>query len=96
MSNLQPLDTVPSFTRDLEDLLSLKWSAPFDPPPIGADVILRINAIGLAKIVGYATLDGYLGLMTTPYNPPAWWVEQNGPPGEAAPALAFGAEVALP
>lgn len=95
MGNLQRLDAAPTFTRDLADQENLKWSAEFDPPPIGSDVILRINAIGLANVVGYATLDGYLGLMTVPYNPPAWWIEQNGPPGEAEPALAFGAEVAL-
>ncbi len=96
MNNLQPLDTVPPFTRDLQDRLNLKWSASFDPPAIGTDVILSINAIGRAKVVGYAELDGYLGLMTVPYSPPAWWIEQNGRPGEAAPALAFGAEVSLP
>jgi hypothetical protein len=31
--------------------------------------------------------------MTVPYNPPAWWVRQNGPPNSGKPALAFGAEI---
>lgn len=85
--------TVPPHTRDPFPQDMFRWSAAFDVPPIGEDVILRINGIGRAKVVGYATQDGYLGVMTVPYSPPDWWVRQNGPPNSDNAALAFGAEI---
>jgi len=86
-------EKVPPYTRDLASTDQLKWSAEFEVPAIGADILIRINGIGHAKVVGYATQDGYLGVMTVPYSPPAWWVRQNGPPSIGNPALAFGAEI---
>lgn len=70
-----------------------KWSGDFDVPAIGEDVIIRVNGIGSAKVVGYATQNGYLGVMTVPYSPPDWWVRQNGSPSPDNAALAFGAEI---
>ncbi|WP_285412899.1 hypothetical protein [Variovorax sp. efr-133-TYG-130] len=85
--------TVPSYTRDpfTQDLL--QWSADFEVPSISEDVIIRINGIGRAKVVGYASQNGYLGVMTVPYSPPDWWIRQNGPPSPDNAALAFGAEI---
>ncbi|MFZ3120387.1 MAG: hypothetical protein WA159_18955 [Variovorax sp.] len=85
--------TVPPHTRDPFAQDMFKWSGDCDVPSVGEDVILRINAIGRAKVVGYATQAGYLGVMTVPYNPPDWWILQNGPPGPDNAALAFGAEI---
>lgn len=87
--------TVPPYTRDPFAQDVFKWSADFDVPSIGEDVIIRINGIGRARVVGYASQGGYLGLMTVPYSPPDWWIRQNGPPGPDNPSLAYGAEIAL-
>lgn len=95
MSNFQRLDHLPPFVRDLADKARLKWSAEFDPPPIGADITIRMNRIGRAKVTAYATIDGYLGVMCAPYDPPDWWVTQNGPPSPTNEGLAFGAEISL-
>ncbi|WP_256327407.1 hypothetical protein [Variovorax sp. EL159] len=84
---------MPPYTRDLAANDQVKWSAEFEVPEIGTDILVRINGIGRAKVVGYATQDGYLGVMCEPYNPPDWWVRQNGLPGPANAALAFGAEI---
>ncbi len=84
---------VPPYNRDLAANDQAKWSAEFEVPEIGTDVLIRINGIGRAKVVGYATQDGYLGVMCVPYSPPDWWVRQNGLPGPDNAALAFGAEI---
>ena len=89
-------DQVPPFTRDLASVDSYRWSSVLAVPAIGTDVVIRMNGIGRARVVGYATVSGYLGVMTVPYAPPAWWLEQNGYPSGANAALAFGAELALP
>jgi hypothetical protein len=84
---------VPPHTRDPFAHDMFKWSGDFDVPAIGEDVIIRVNGIGSAKVVGYATQNGYLGVMTVPYSPPDWWVRQNGSPSPDNAALAFGAEI---
>ncbi|SDI59075.1 hypothetical protein [Variovorax sp. OV700] len=92
-THFQRHETVPPHTRNLAATDQFKWSAEFEVPAIGTDVLIRINDIGRAQVVGYATQDGYLGVMTVPYSPPAWWVRQNGPAGLGNPALAFGAKI---
>ncbi len=87
--------TMPAYTRNPLSKDMLKWSAQFDVPQVGQDIFIRINAIGRAKVVGYGAQDGYLGVMTVPYDPPGWWIRQNGPPGADNAALAFGAEISL-
>lgn len=84
---------VPPHTRDPFAHDMFKWSGDFDVPAIGEDVIIRVNGIGSAKVVGYATQNGYLGVMTVPHSPPDWWVRQNGSPSSDNAALAFGAEI---
>lgn len=85
--------TVPPHTRDPFAQDVFKWSADFEVPSICDDVLIRINGIGRAKVVGYASQGGYLGVMTVPYSPPDWWVLQNGAPSPDNAALAFGAEI---
>lgn len=85
--------SVPPYTRDLTSTDQYKWSAEFEVPSIGEDIVIRLNGIGRAQVVGYATYGGYLGVMTAPYNPPEWWVRQNGAASADNPALAFGAEI---
>lgn len=96
MADLDRLDHIPPFTRDLEDRKNHKWSATFDPPAIGTEVIVRINAIGRARVTGYATYGGYLGVMVYPLDPPAWWIQQNGLPSPERPSLVYGAEIRVP
>ncbi|MCR6481040.1 hypothetical protein NU688_33120 [Variovorax sp. ZS18.2.2] len=92
-SNFQLLDAVPSYTRDLASTDQIKWSGDFEVPAVGDVVVMRINRIGRAQVVGYATESGYLGVLTVPFNPPDWWVRQNGPASRDNAALAFGAEI---
>lgn len=92
-SRFQRHMTVPPYTRDPFDQNMLKWSGDFEVPLVGEDVIIRINAIGRAKVVSYASQGGYLGVMTVPYSPPDWWVRQNGTPSPDNAALAFGVEI---
>lgn len=94
-NHFQRHTNVPAYTRNLASRDQVKWSAEFEVPRIGADILIRINDIGRARVVGYATQDGYLGVMSVPYSPPAWWVRQNGSASPDNPALAFGAEIAL-
>lgn len=84
---------VPPFTRDLTSKGLFKWSADFEVPAIGDDIEIRVNGIGRAKVVGYATHSGYPGVMCVPYSPPSWWVRQNGPASAENAALAYGAEI---
>lgn len=86
--------TVPPHTRDPFAQDVFKWSADFEVPSIGDDVIIRINGIGRARVVGYASQGGYLGVMIVPHSPPDWWIRQNGPPSPDNAALAFGVEIA--
>ncbi|WP_240650058.1 hypothetical protein [Variovorax atrisoli] len=88
-------ETVPAYTRNLTSKDRIKWSGEFEVPVIGADILIRFDGIGRAKVVGYATHGGYLGVMSVPCTPPDWWIRQNGPPTPDNAALAFGAEIAL-
>ena len=66
------------------------WSGKEPPPAIGTDIIIKINGIGKAKVVGYFVEDGWLGVMTQAEDPPAWYIKQNG--GNVV-GYAFGAEI---
>ena len=92
-STIQWHASVPPYTRNLAAKDQIKWSAEFEVPAIGDDVVIRMNNIGRAKVVGYASHDGYLGVMSVPYTPPDWWAQQNSATGANHTALAFGAEI---
>ena len=96
MSDFTLHPTCPPYAMGMDGTDRLKWSGRGPPQEIGSIVYIKVNAIGLAKVVGYGSMDGWLGLMTVPLDPPKWWIAQNGPPNEARPALAFGAEVSTP
>ncbi|MFP5474141.1 MAG: hypothetical protein ACLGJD_10890 [Gammaproteobacteria bacterium] len=91
---LQRFDTLPHYTTDRQAQTStLKWSGPEPIPRIGADVRIKMNGIGLGRVISYAVYCGYLGLMVMPYAPPAWWTDHNGAPAPERAGLAFGSEI---
>jgi hypothetical protein len=58
-----------------EDLL---WSGCRCPlPDIGATILITMNSIGPAQVVGYFKEGGYLGVMTHAVNPPQWLIDQR-------------------
>lgn len=73
------------------DSLLPKWSGVNSPPQVGECVAVTMNAVGPAKVEGYFTESGWLGLLVKPLNPPEWFVKQNG---YNASAHVFGAEIA--
>lgn len=88
---------LPAYTTDRSadrtaEILPI-WSGTEPVPAIGDEVHIRVNSIGPAKVVGYGSQDGYLGVMVYPLDPPQWWIDQNGQPSPDKPALAFGAEI---
>ena len=66
------------------------WSHADPPPDIEVIVDVRINRIGLARVIGYFVESGYLGLLVKPFDPPAWYTDQNG---YNATGHVFGAEI---
>lgn len=69
----------------------LAWSGEVLPPPaIGEEIYIAMNKLGFGRVVGYAAVDGYLGVRVNLREPPAWYVKQNGP---GAIGLAYGAEL---
>lgn len=71
------------------------WTGCVDVPGFMQDVNIRLNGIGQATVVGYAVLDGYLGVMTKANEAtrPEWHKRQN-PNNE--PGLTFGIEISPP
>lgn len=93
-------------TKDEE---SLKWSAKFPLPQIGDEIVITMNSIGPATVVGFFMEHGYVGVMTRATNPPKWLREQNKRDREEPARRAgkpqwwidgigceFGAEIKLP
>lgn len=68
------------------------WSAEFAPPAVGDEIIIKINAIGKARVKGYCLVDGFLGVMARPIDPPEWFVKQNV---GNVDSCCFGVEIAL-
>ncbi len=60
---------------------ALKWSADFPVPNVGDKILITMNGIGWAHVVGYfsSETDGgtYLGVMTRATRPPAWLRRQQ-------------------
>jgi len=67
------------------------WSGDKEPPAIDSEVRIKINGIGMAKVVEYAVMEGWLGVMALPLDPPAWLLKQSG--NKIAPSIVFGCEI---
>ena len=66
------------------------WSNETPPPAIGEKINIRVNGIGPARVDGYYTQEGYLGLVTTVDAWPPRLAAQNG---EDRTCHVFGAEI---
>ncbi len=71
----------------------ITWSGSVPMPEINAEIRVRMNRIGKARVVRYFVEDGYVGLLVLPLDPPPWYVKQNG---RDALCHVFGTEIALP
>jgi hypothetical protein len=87
------LATLPAYTTDLLHTAALQWSGAEPVPAIGATVRIRLNSIGLARVVSFASYGGNLGLMAYPQDPPDGWLRQNGESDPETAALVFGREL---
>lgn len=69
----------------------LVWSGDF--MPMLGDVV-GTGSWGNAKVTGYFTENGYLGVELEPLDPPQWWVEQMLRGGHSTKELLlFGIEI---
>ena len=90
-------DTLPTFEKAVSgDGKSLpsstglpRWSGINPPPDIGCFVMIK-NGFGPAKVIGYCTQDGWLGLLVKPLDPPADSIKRHG---YNVTANAYGREV---
>ena len=59
-------------------------------PTIGEIVECNMNRLGAARVLGYASCDGYLGVLVEFIDPPEWFIRQNG---DDRTGVIFGAEI---
>lgn len=57
----------------------LLWSDDHEIPAIGADIVITMNGIGPATVVGYFSEHGWFGVLTKAHNPPEWLAKRHGP-----------------
>ena len=69
----------------------LQWVCDKSIPAVGSEVNVKINGIGLSKVLKYFVEHGFVGLVVQPQDPPAWYIKQNG---ADEPCHVFPAEVA--
>ena len=68
-------------------------------PSVGSEVTVKINGIGVSKVLKYYVEHGFIGLVVQPVDPPEWYRKQNESKTESAlydwdPCHVFPAEVA--
>jgi hypothetical protein len=56
---------------------ALIWAGKVPPPPVGEKINVNMNSLGNGDVVGYFSLEGYLGLRVQLDNPPDWYIKQN-------------------
>ncbi len=67
----QPVNSYTEFEK-------LAWASDQTIPAVGSEVDVKINGIGRSKILKYFVEYGFIGLVVQPFDPPAWYVKQNG------------------
>ena len=67
----QPVNSYTEFEK-------LAWGSDQSIPAVGSEVNVKINGIGRSKVLKYFVEHGFIGLLVQPFDPPAWYVKQNG------------------
>ena len=73
-----------------DELPTGKWSGKAIPK-IGDTITAKINNIGKCYVLGYLLQDEWISVIAKPFNPPEWFIKQNG---KSALVTFFGAEIA--
>jgi hypothetical protein len=91
--------TLPAFERatysdDRKTCLNapdaLKWSGESDPPAVGSMIAINFNGLGQARVTGYFSEAGWLGVLCKLLDAPDWHKRQNN---YDPTAHVFGAEI---
>lgn len=56
----------------------LAWGSDQPIPVVGSEVNVKINGIGRSKVLKYFVEYGFIGMLVQPFDPPAWYIKQNG------------------
>jgi len=77
----------------------LQWVSNKPLPSVGSEVTVKINGIGVSKVIKYFVEHGLIGLLVQPVDPPEWYRTQNESKTDSAlydwdPCHVFPAEVA--
>ena len=72
-----------------DELPTGKWSGKAIPK-IGDTITAKINNIGKCYVLGYLLQDEWISVIAKPFNPPEWFIKQNG---KSALVTLFGAEI---
>ena len=56
----------------------LEWSSNKGVPAVGTLVSVKINSIGVSKVLKYFVEHGFLGMIVKPLSQPPWYIKQNG------------------
>ena len=80
----QPVNSYTEFEK-------LAWGSDKPIPAVGSEVNVKINGIGRSKVLKYFVEYGFIGMLVQPFDPPAWYIKQNG---ADEPCHVFPAEVA--
>ena len=65
-------------TNSYTEFTKLGWISKFPMPMIGAEVNVKINGIGRSVVKKFFVEHGFIGMVVQPYDPPAWYIKQNG------------------
>ena len=65
-------------TNSYTEFTKLGWISKFPMPMVGAEVNVKINGIGRSVVKKYFVEHGFIGMVVQPYDPPAWYIKQNG------------------
>ena len=67
----QPVNSYTEFQK-------LAWGSDKSIPSVGSEVNVKINGIGRSKVLKYFVEHGFIGLLVQPFDPPPWYIKQNG------------------
>lgn len=67
----QPVNSYTEFEK-------LAWGSDQSIPAVGSEVNVKINGIGRSKVLKYFVEYGFIGMLVQPFDPPAWYIKQNG------------------